>query len=56
MKKQKMTAQNSDLPEPIALTPDQLKEIASKTAGGLVTVPHSIVIIAGGLPAGPKYT
>ncbi len=41
----------SGLPEPITLTPDQLKEIAAETAGGcgcVVVVVHP-PIIAGGI-------
>ena len=42
------------LPAPVALTPEQVKEVASLTAGGLLTlggVPPWIR--SGGLPAGP---
>jgi hypothetical protein len=41
----------SALPEPIALTPDQLKEVAAETAGGcgcVVVIVHP-PIIAGGI-------
>jgi hypothetical protein len=41
----------SSLPEPVVLTPDQLKEIAAETAGGcgcVVVVTHP-PIIAGGI-------
>jgi hypothetical protein len=37
------------LPEPIALTPDQLKQIATATAGGLL-LGFSSVVRAGGIP------
>ena len=43
----------SDLPEPIALTPDQLQEVAETTAGGCTCVTVVIVhtpIRAGGIP------
>jgi hypothetical protein len=41
----------SGLPEPIALTPDQLKEIASETAGGasFSLAVTQLPIIAGGI-------
>ena len=41
----------SSLPEPITLTPEQLKEIASETAGGCgcVVVVVQPPIIAGGI-------
>ena len=38
------------LPEPIALTPDQLKQIATATAGGLALAISYSVIRAGGIP------
>ena len=38
------------LPEPIVLTPDQLKEIATVTAGGLSVATFSNIIRAGGIP------
>ncbi len=34
MKRTKRQEDVSGLPEPIALTPDQLKEVATETAGG----------------------
>jgi hypothetical protein len=55
MTKTRMTMrdEHSALPDPIALTPDQLKEIATATAGGLLLAPTSIVIRAGGIPPAP---
>jgi hypothetical protein len=51
MKRTKRRDDVDGLPEPIALTPEQLKEIASETAGGcgcVVVVTHP-PIIAGGI-------
>ena len=41
---------DSTLPEPIALTPDQLRQVATKTAGGLSLAFSSTIIRAGGIP------
>jgi hypothetical protein len=41
---------NTLLPEPIVLTPDQLKQIATATAGGLSLTTLSNIIRAGGIP------
>jgi hypothetical protein len=41
------------LPEPIVLTPDQLKQIATVTAGGLSLPAFSNIIRAGGIPPDP---
>jgi hypothetical protein len=38
------------LPEPVALTPDQLKEMAAMTAGGLSLVSNALIIRAGPYP------
>lgn len=52
MFKRKLTSQYADLPEPMALSADQLKEVATRTAGG-ASVSASLLkaIIAGGRPA-----
>jgi hypothetical protein len=50
----KIFDRNSQLPEPVALTPDQLQEIATKTAGGLSSF-ASVIIRAGGIPAFPMF-
>jgi len=41
------------LPAPVALTPEQVKEVASVTAGGLLTIVSPPWIRSGGIPAGP---
>lgn len=38
------------LPEPIVLTPEQLKEVATVTAGGLSVASLSNIIRSGGIP------
>lgn len=49
MTKTKRQDEIGNLPEPIALTPDQLKEIAAKTAGGTTAALSKPIIIAGGI-------
>jgi hypothetical protein len=41
------------LPEPIVLTPDQLKQIATVTAGGLSLAALFNIVRAGGIPPAP---
>ncbi len=51
MLKTKTKDQSRNLPEPVALTPDQLKEIVTETAGGL-SLPQTLTVIRqGGMPA-----
>ncbi len=47
MTKKQMVALDNDLPEPIALTPDQLEQITTATAGGALTF-ASRLYLAGG--------
>jgi hypothetical protein len=50
MTKTKQQADSRDLPEPIVLTLDQLKEVASNTASGVPQVSGGVVPIrAGGI-------
>jgi hypothetical protein len=50
MTKTKQQAESRDLPEPIALTLDQLKEVASITASGVPQIAGGTVPIkAGGI-------
>ncbi len=47
--------QTEALPEPMALTPEQLTGMAAATAGGLSLV-ASLIIRCGGYPPFPTYT
>jgi hypothetical protein len=50
MFKLKTKQEDTGLPEPVALTPDQLKEMAAMTAGGLSLVSNALIIRAGPYP------
>jgi len=50
MFKLKTKQEDTGLPEPVALTPDQLKETAAMTAGGLSLVSNALIIRAGPYP------
>ena len=50
MFKLKTKQEHPGLPEPVALTPDQLKEMAATTAGGLSLVSNALIIRAGPYP------
>ena len=56
MFKTRMKEQYSDLPEPIALTAEQIKEVAAKTAGGAAYSVLSAGIINGGRAALTAFT
>ena len=52
MFKSKASVRNANLPEPVALTAEQLKEVATQTAGGLSLATSVMAgIICGGRPA-----
>ena len=41
---------HTNLPAPVALTPEQLKEMAAMTAGGLTSSPAALITRAGPYP------
>jgi hypothetical protein len=53
MFKLKTKPEHPGLPEPVALTPEQLNEIAATTAGGLTLSPSNLIIRSGGIPPAP---
>ena len=53
MLKLKTREDYSSLPEPVALTPEQLKEMATLTAGGLALTSASLITRAGPYPPMP---
>jgi len=53
MFKLKTREDTSSLPEPVALTPEQLKEMATMTAGGLTLTSAALITRAGPYPPMP---